>query len=189
MPPAQDPTSLLQEWSGGNSVAMNELVEVLYEQMHRIAAGQLHGERHLTLQPTQLVNEVYLRLVQLREMEWRDRNHFLAMFARIARRALVDEARRRRAGKRAGQAVTLSTQIPLPTVAHVDVLQIDALLDRLATIDSVAARIVELRVFSGLTLEDVAAQLELSVSTVSRKWRAAKAWLAKEMPTDSPDGD
>lgn len=188
MPPSRDPTSLLQEWSGGNSLAMNELVEVLYEQMHRIASGQLQGERYLTLQPTQLVNEVYLRLVQLREMEWRDRRHFLAMFSRIARRALVDEARRRRTGKRAGQAVTLSTQIPLPTVAHVDVLQIDALLDRLAKVDSIAARVVELRVFSGLTLEDVAAQLELSVSTVSRKWRAAKAWLAEEMRADSPEG-
>lgn len=188
MPPSQDPTSLLQEWSGGSSSAMNELVQVLYEQMHRIAAGQLQGERSLTLQPTQLVNEVYLRLVQIRAMEWRDRNHFLAMFARIARRTLVDEARRRRADKRAGQSVTLSTQIPLPTAAQLDVLQIDALLDRLATIDSVAARVVELRIFSGLTLEDVARQLELSVSTVSRKWRAAKAWLAEELRSERPQG-
>ncbi len=184
-----DPTSLLHRWSGGDSAAMNELVELLYQQMHRIAIGQLRSERQLTIQPTQLVNEVYLKLVELRRMEWQDRNHFLAMFARIARRALVDEARRRNAGKRGGgRALTLQTEFALAASDGLDVLEVDAVLDRLAVIDEMAARVVELRVFSGLGLEDIATEFDVSPSTISRKWRAAKAWLARELDSTTRTG-
>jgi len=185
VPLGTDATTLLRRWTDGDSDAMNEVVTVLYEQMHRIAAGQLRHERHLTIQPTQLVNDVYLRLIDLKRIDWQDRSHFLAMFARIARRTLVDEARKRSAGKRRGQSVTLSTQLPMPAAGMLDVLQMDEMLTRLTAIDEIASNVVELRVFSGLSLEEVAAYLEVSPSTISRKWRAAKAWLAEEFKDSS----
>lgn len=178
-----DATTLLARWSSGDKAALDEVVAILYEEMHRIAARQVRGERAITVQPTSLVNEVYLRLIGLQKIDWQDRGHFLAMFARVARRTLVDDARKRNAGKRGGVSVTLSDDRIGRTSGGLGVLEIDQLLEKLAQLDAVAADIVELRVFGGMSIEEAAAQLGISDSTVSRKWRAGKAWLANEIGT------
>lgn len=177
-----DATSLLSRWSSGDKAALDEVVAILYEEMHRIAARQVRGERSITVQPTSLVNDVYLRLLGLNRIDWQDRGHFLAMFARVARRTLVDDARRRNAGKRdGGEPITLCDDRIGRTGGGLGVLEIDELMDQLAQVDEVTARIVELRVFGGMSIDEAAAHLGISESTVSRKWRAGRAWLANEI--------
>jgi RNA polymerase sigma factor (TIGR02999 family) len=150
--------------------------------MHRIAARELRGERHSALQPTVLVNEVYLRLVQLREIQWQDRQHFLSMCARLTRRTLVDEARKRNAAKRdAALEVTLAAEVDGEVTGGFSVIEIDDLLAQLEEFDAEAARVVELRVFAGLNIEETAAQLAVSPSTVSRKWALGRAWLTRQV--------
>lgn len=175
-------TTLLSRWSRGDRAALDEVVQLLYSQMHVIAAREVRGERNLEIEPTVLVNEVYLRLVQLSRVDWRDRAHFLAMCARVSRQALVDEARRRRAAKRdAGVEVTLTMSRDGTTTGGFGVLEVDDLLNELAALDASAARVVELRVFGGLVVDEVAEQLSLSPATVKRKWRSGKAWLARQL--------
>jgi len=143
---------------------------------------QLHRERYLTIRPTALVHEVYLRLSELRQMRWQDRAHFLSMAARVTRQALVDEARRRRAEKRdGGRAVTLSDTNLGANEAAYDALDVDALLSELQRIDEVAAEVVSLRVFGGMSIEETAEVLKLSVATVNRRWVTGKTWLAREL--------
>jgi RNA polymerase sigma-70 factor, ECF subfamily len=179
-------SALLERWSKGEKAAYDQLLTHLYGDIHAIAVRHLHRERYLTIRPTALVHEVYLRLSTLREMRWQDRAHFLAMAARVTRQALVDEARRRRAEKRdGGWAVTLSdTNLGVNEAAY-DALDVDDLLSRLQQFDAVAANIFSLRVFGGMSIEEVAEVLKLSVATVNRRWVTGKAWLARELTREA----
>jgi RNA polymerase sigma-70 factor, ECF subfamily len=174
--------ALFVRWSEGDREALDELLTRLYQDIHTVAVRQLRHERHLTIRPTALVHEIYLRMLELREPAWQDRAHFLAMSARVARRVLVDEARRRRAAKRdGGTPVTLSDENLKGPESGFDALDVDALLDELKEFDEVAAEVVTLRVFGGLSIEEAAAALELSVATVNRRWATGKAWLLAEL--------
>jgi RNA polymerase sigma factor (TIGR02999 family) len=174
--------ALLERWSKGEKQAYDLLLTRLYGDIHAIAVRQLHRERFLTIRPTALVHEVYMRLGELRQMRWQDRAHFLSMAAKVTRQALVDEARRRRAEKRdGGAAVTLSDTHMGASDAAYDALDVDSLLTELQRFDDVAAEIVTLRVFGGLSIEESAEVLKLSVATVNRRWVTGKAWLAREL--------
>jgi RNA polymerase sigma factor (TIGR02999 family) len=173
---------LLQRWSQGDKEALDQLLTHLYRDIHAIAVRELRHERQLTIRPTALVNEAYMRLAGLNQMQWRDRAHFLSMAARVTRQALVDEARQRRAGKRdGGEPVTLSDENLGSADAPYDALDVDALLTELETFDKVAAEVVSLRIFGGLSIEEAAEALGISVATVNRRWATGKAWLTREL--------
>jgi RNA polymerase sigma factor (TIGR02999 family) len=174
--------ALLERWSRGEKDAYDQLLTQLYGDIHAIAVRQLHREHYLTIRPTALVHEVYLRLSGLRQMQWQDRAHFLSMAARVTRQALVDEARRRRAEKRdGGRAVTLSdTNLGVSEAAY-DALDVDTLLSKLNQFDPVAADVVSLRVFGGMSIGEAAEVLKLSTATVNRRWVTGKAWLARQL--------
>ncbi len=174
--------ALLERWAEGDSDALKAILPALYGEIHSIAVRQLRHERHLTIQPTALVHEVYLRLSGLSRMKLQDRAHFLSMAARVSRQALIDEARRRRASKRdGGDPVTLSdTQLGDVNQAY-DAIDIDDLLNELERYDALAAEVVALRVFGGLSIEEVAESTAASVATVNRRWAAGKVWLSREL--------
>src|SRR5262249_44060302 len=149
--------ALFERWSQGDREALDQLLGIFYQDIHAIAVRQLQGERHLTIRPTALVNEAYLRLAGLRDIRSEGRLHFLAMAARITRRALIDEARRRRAQKRdAGSEVTFTDENLGPAEGGYDALDVDRLLNELERYDAQAAEIVTLRVFGGLSIEEAA---------------------------------
>src|SRR5215831_8430111 len=176
-----DLTSLLAQCSEGDRHAFSEVFSRLYRDIHAIAVREMRGERQITLQPTALVHEAYLRMQALKEIHWNDRAHVLAMAARVLRQALVDGARRRRAEKRdGGCAVTLSDENVGAPEATYDALEIDELLTELESFDAVAAQVVSVRVFGGLSIEEAAQSLNLSVATVNRRWAAGKTWLMRE---------
>ena len=173
---------LFERWSDGERGALDDLLAHLYRDIHAIAVRQLYSERHLTIRPTALVHEVYLRMVVLREPNWQDRVHFLALAARVTRQVLIDEARRTRAEKRdGGTPVTLSDDNLSGHEARFDAIDVDELLAELQGFDEVAAEVVSLRVFGGLSIEETAEALKLSVATVNRRWATGKAWLAHEL--------
>lgn len=180
-----DVTELLVRWSQGDGDALDRLMPMVYAECHRIAARQLGFERRdHTLDPTALVHEMYLRLVDQRRASWENRTQFFAVAARLMRRVLVDHARARNADKRGGDAifVSLETIADAPVGADaVDVLAINEALERLAVIDAEQVQIVELRYFAGLTVEDTARVVGRSPRTVKREWRLAKAWLYREL--------
>src|SRR5262245_9620442 len=186
MPSPPDVTALLGDWSRGNPAALNQLLPLVYAELRRIARRQLRRERvgH-TLQPTALVHEAYLRLVDQRKVDWRNRAHFFGVAAQVMRRILVDNARRHDATKRGAGilSVSIDAAVEKPAPDDISVLALDHALGRLEAIDSSLARIVELRAFGGLTLEEAALVLEVSVSTVKREWRTARAWLTRELGT------
>ncbi len=180
----QQITQLLHQWRAGDSFALDRLIPVVHGELRRLARVHMRGEsRDRTLQPTALVNEVYLRLAQLPEMNWQDRMHFFAMSSRLMRRVLVDAARARRAGKRGRDFVRLSLDegrlANAPAASPPDVLALDAALTELAERDERKARVVELRFFSGLNVDETATALGVSVETVARSWRFAKLWLRR----------
>jgi RNA polymerase sigma factor (TIGR02999 family) len=180
-------TALLGEWSRGNQSALNQLLPLVYAELRRIASRQLRSERagH-TLQPTALVHEVYLRLVDQRQVDWRSRAHFFGVTAQIMRRILVDHARRHAAGKRGSgvRCLSLDEAKELAASKEIPILALDHALERLEKIDPALARIVELRAFGGLTIEEAAHVLDVSPSTVKREWRTAKAWLNRELDAE-----
>jgi RNA polymerase sigma factor (TIGR02999 family) len=184
MASSPDVTALLADWSRGNRSALHQLLPLVYAELRRIAARQLRSERagH-TLQPTALVHEVYLRLVDQRQVDWRNRAHFFGVAAQIMRRILVDHARRHAAGKRGEgvQCVSVDDAPELAASNDLPILALDHALDRLQKVDAELARIVELRAFGGLTIEDTAHLLQVSPSTAKRDWRTAKAWLKREL--------
>jgi RNA polymerase sigma factor (TIGR02999 family) len=184
MASTRDVTALLDDWSRGNRSALNELLPLIYAELRRIAARQLRSERtgH-TLQPTALVHEVYLRLVDQRQVNWQNRAHFFGVAAQVMRRILVDHARRHNAGKRGDglSYVSIEDAKAVATSNEVAILALDRALGRLEAMDAQLARIVELRAFGGLTIEEAAHVLEVSPSTVKRDWRTAKAWLTREI--------
>jgi RNA polymerase sigma factor (TIGR02999 family) len=187
MPETQTLTRLLVAWSDGDAHARDDLMALVYPELHAIAVRHFARERpgHL-LQPTALVNEAYERLVDLRAMRWQDRAHFFAMAARIMRRLLVDHARQRRAAKRGmGQSsLTLEEGLLAPEPREVDLLALDDALTRLAAFDQRQAHVVELRAFVGLTTEEIARVLGVSTGTVKREWTMAKVWLRRALETE-----
>lgn len=177
-------TRLLALWSSGDASALERLAPLVYEELRTLAGRLLRGERagH-TLQPTALVNEAFLRLAGGRTVDWKGRTHFFAVAARAMRRILVDHARTRLAGKRGGGATRISlTETPLSVPApDVDVLALDEALERLAGLDPGQARVVELRFFAGLSVEETAEAIGASPATVKREWSSARAWLFREL--------
>lgn len=187
MTPSTDVTALLGEWSRGDREALDRLLPLVYGELRRVAVRQLRRERvgH-TLQPTALVHETYLRLVDQRHADWQSRAHFFGVAAQVMRRILVDHARRHGANKRGGDVHRVSiddTQIA-DTPRDVSILALDRALVRLQEIDQGLASIVELRAFAGLTIEEAAHVLKVSPATAKREWRTAKAWLARELKAD-----
>jgi RNA polymerase sigma-70 factor, ECF subfamily len=184
MASSHDVTALLADWSRGDRGALNRLLPLIYAELRRVAARQLRSERvSHTLQPTALVHEVYLRLVDQRQVDWQNRAHFVGVAAQIMRRILVDHARRRSAGKR-GEGVRCVSVDDAPEIAAADeipILALDHALGRLERVDPELAKIVALRAFGGLTIEEAAHVLKVSPSTAKRDWRTAKAWLAREL--------
>lgn len=178
-----DITVLLKRWAGGDKQALDRLLPMVYAELRALAARQLSGERRdHTLQVTGLVNEAYLRLAGQTRMEWADRRQFLLVAATMMRRVLVDHARRHAAGKRPPAEQRMSIEeIDIAGEQELDLVALDAALSRLAGIDPRQAQIVELRYFTGLDIEQTAAALELSISTVTRDWRMARAWLQREL--------
>ena len=161
---------------------LDGLVSGSYAELRAVAARALRDERAATIRPTALVHEIYLRLAQLTRIEWQGTPHLLAVAARVAREALVDDARRRGRKKRDGGArVTVTLEGLGAGAREHDLLDVDDLLCELENIDQLAARVVELRVFGGLTVEECAAELDTSPSTVHRKWRAGRTWLVREL--------
>ncbi len=189
-PANADPvTALLAAWHGGDRAAYDQVVEALYAELRRAAARQLGGRRGETLQPTALVHEAFLRLIGSHKVDWQGRAHFLGAAAGVMRHVLIDHARSRKADKRGGGAthVTLG-DVHGSAPALVEVIALDTALTKLARLDEVKARIVELRYLAGLTVEEAAEALSLSPATVKRHWSFAKAWLARELGT-KPSGD
>lgn len=192
MPPASGPgdiTGLLARWSEGDQGALEQLMPLIYEECRRIAAQQLRGEhREHTLDPTALVHELYLRLVDQRRASWNNRAQFFGVAAQLMRRILVDYARARQAEKRGGSAIFVSLDAAADASGDAriaDVLAIDDALQRLAEQDAEQVRIIELRFFAGMTVEDTARVLGRSPRTVKREWRMAKAWLYRELRAHS----
>jgi len=193
-PEAAEITGLLKAWRRGDSAALDRLTPLVYEQLHRMARRYMRTERagH-TLQATALVNEAFLRLVDAQDLDWTDRAHFFAVCARVMRRILVDAARSRAAIKRGGQArraehssaINLD-DLPMPgTEISAQVCALDEALDVLAQLDPRRARVIELRFFGGLTVEEAGHVLQVSPQTVMRDWRLARAWLARELSQSS----
>jgi RNA polymerase sigma factor (TIGR02999 family) len=181
---ARDVTGLLLAWAGGDRASLDRLIPLVSTELHQIAHRRLRREpAHHTLQTTELVNEAYLRLVDVSRVAWQDRAHFYAVCANIMRRILIDAARERRYQKRGGGVTVVPLdegRIPSPRPA-VEVEALDEALGRLATFDPQAARIVELRFFGGLSEDETAAVVGVSPRTIRRDWAAAKAWLLGEL--------
>ena len=183
--PTRTVTELLLAWSGGDTSVDDELMSRVYDELRRVAGQALRRERSdHTLQATALVHETYLRLIDQRAVAWQSRNHFLAIAARMMRRILVDHARKRRYAKRGGGAATLSldSMLELPlTEQGPDLVALDDALNDLGKDEPEQARLVELRFFAGLSIQETADALALSPATVDRRWRLAKAWLYRAL--------
>lgn len=180
----RDLTALLLGWRSGDDRAVQELVPLVYDELRRLAKWHMGGERpdHV-LQATALVNEAYLRLVDLRRVQWQDRAHFFAMAARLMRRILVDFARAQKNQKRGGalHRVTLDANLPVSSDTPEDLLAIDEALQTLATQHERKSQVVELRFFGGLSVEETAEALKISEETVMRDWKFAKSWLLRQL--------
>lgn len=184
---------MLREWQSGSRDALDRLMPLVYNELHALASRQLAGEwRHDRLQTTVVVSEAYVRLFGQREVDWQNRGHFFAIAAQLMRRILVDHARRQQREKRGGDVVHVDLDDALsasaaPSVDAVDALALDRALQKLEHLDPDQAKVVELRFFGGLTVEETAAALGISPATVKREWALAKGWLYRELSGgDSP---
>ncbi len=179
--PGTDPdTELLNRWAAGDRQALDQMLPLVYAELHRLAASYLSRERpDHTLQPTALVNEAYLRLINQRQVDWRNRAQFLGIAANMMRRILVNHARDRAVAKRGGgqERVSLSFADVAADAPDVDLIALEDALDRLAAQDARKARVVELRFFGGLAMDEIALVLDVSKTTVERDWTFARAWL------------
>jgi RNA polymerase sigma factor (TIGR02999 family) len=185
------PTELLRAWSQGDESALDRLVPLVYEELHRLARRYMRQERpDHTLQATSLVNEAYLRLIDVNRVEWQDRAHFLAVAAQMMRRILVEFARSRQRQKRGGGAVHLSLDDvqELPDSKERDLVAVNDAVSRLTRFDARMGQVVELKFFGGLTVEETADVLNVSPETVMRDWKTAKAWLLRELRRGQPIG-
>ena len=188
--PSTDVTELLLDWRGGNVDALDQLVPLVYDELRKLAYAGMRGESATsTLQPTALVNEAYLRLVEM-DIPWQDRVHFFAVAGSLMRRIVVDEARRRRAKKRGGDQRPLSLDdVDIADQPVQDLLALDQAMGQLAAFDERKSKVVELRFFAGLTLSETAEVMGISKATVERDLKMAKAWLSAELrrgPSDDP---
>ena len=183
-PSQHDITQLLRAWSEGRERAPEQLMPLVYDELHRLASVYMARERpgH-TLQATALVHEAYLRLIDASEANWQDRSHFFAMCAQLMRRILVDWARSHHSLKRGGdlRPVQLDEALVVSPQSEVDLIGLDDALKSLEAVDPRKSRVVELRFFGGLSVEETAAVLKVSVETVMRDWRLAKSWLRREL--------
>lgn len=181
---ADDVTGLLLAWGQGDQAAFERLVPIVHAELHRIAMRCMSDERagH-SLQATALVNEAYMRLVNVKQVKWQDRTHFLSMAARLMRRVLVEHARRRQSLKRgtANAIVPLEDDLVVSAQPQRDFVALDDALGALSAVDERKSRVVELRFFGGLTVEETADVLNVSVDTVMRDWKLARAWLLREL--------
>ena len=186
--PDHEVTSLLQAWSAGDEQALAKLAPLVYDELHRTAHRYMARENtgH-TLQTTALVNEVYLRLVNVQKVEWQGRAHFYAICARMMRRVLTDFARSRRYLKRGGDAIHVPFEEALfpGREDHPDIVDLDDALDVLAVMDQRKTQVVELRFFGGFSVEETAKVLDVSVETVYRDWKLAKVWLMRELSKEN----
>ena len=188
---ADDLTGLLIEWGQGDKAALDRLTPLVYDEIRRIAHRYVQREREgQTLQTTALVNEAYLRLAGSANIDWQNRAHFYAVTAQVMRRILIDHARRRQYVKHGGETERVPFEVAISEVGSMsqpraaELLALDEALDELARLDSRKSRVVELRYFGGLSLEETAKVLDVSPMTVRRDWRAAKAWLYKKVMSD-----
>ncbi|HVF48193.1 MAG TPA: sigma-70 family RNA polymerase sigma factor [Pyrinomonadaceae bacterium] len=184
----QEITNLLIKWSEGDAAALDELVGLTYLDLRRIARQYMRRENvQHTLQTSALINEAYLRLVDHDAVEWKDRAHFFAVSAQVMRHILIDHARRHRAGKRGAGAthIALDDGAALIQERAAEFVALDGALERLAGIDARKSRIVELRFFGGLTVDETAEVMKLSPITIKREWRSARAWLHREIIGDA----
>ena len=188
-PPSRDRsrlhvTDLLLAWGSGDRSALDELMPLVHQELRRLARVQMRGERdNHTLQTTALVNEAFLRLIDLRRIQWQDRAHFMALSARLMRRVLVDHARSRNYQKRGGGTapVALEDVLVASPERGADLVALDEALENLARVDPRKSQVVELRFFGGLSVEETAEALSVSPETVTRDWRLAKVWLLREI--------
>jgi RNA polymerase sigma factor (TIGR02999 family) len=189
-PGTGDVTGLLHAWTGGDLTARDELMGVVYRELHQRAVARLRRERpgHI-LQPTALVNEAYLRLIDQKRTAWQNRAHFLAVASEMMRRVLVDHARRKQMAKRSGRwtKLELDDASARSEPRDVDVIDLDRAMQRLAEFDPRQARIAELRFFGGLSLEETGLVVGISVATVERDWQAARAWLFSATERDDEE--
>jgi len=185
---AADVTALLLAWREGDAAARNRLFEAVYDELRRLARGRLRGERSdISLGPTALVHEAYLKLIDQRRAGWQNRAHFFSMAGHVMRRLLVDHARARSAAKRGDKVrVPLEGMDIAMDVLDVDVLALDAALDKLASVDHRQSELVELRFFAGLTVDETATALDVAPITVKRDWALARAWLFRELNGRTP---
>ena len=186
-----DVTRLLIAWGQGDDAALDRLIPIVHEELHRTARAYMAGERagH-SLQATALVNEAYLRLIEGRGVNWQNRAHFLAVASRLMRRILVDFARSKKYQKRGGGAVrvTLVDNLEISDEPGRDLIALDDALEALAKHDDRKSRVIEMRFFGGLTVKETAEALHVSPETVMRDWKLAKAWLLKELRSDAASG-
>jgi RNA polymerase sigma-70 factor (ECF subfamily) len=181
---ADNLTGLLIEWRQGDNTALNKLTPLVYDELRRIAHRYVQRERNgHTLGTTALVNEAYLRLAGQKQINWQNRSHFFAVTAQVMRHILIDHARRRHSAKHGADArqVSMAEAETMSQERAAELIALDEALDELAQLDGRKSRVVELRYFGGLGLEETAVVLEVSVMTVRRDWRAAKAWLFRRM--------
>ena len=177
-------TGLLLKWSGGDATALEQLMPLVYDELRRLAVRYLRRERdNHSLQPTALVNEAYLRLVDQQKVEWQSRAQFYGLAARVMRNILVDHARSRQAAKRGGEQFQVSFDGDHQGIVNpeIEFLAVHEALERLATFDEQKAQIVELRFFGGLSIEETAEVLRVGHATVERDWKLARAWLRREL--------
>jgi RNA polymerase sigma factor (TIGR02999 family) len=190
-PTPKEVTRLLQEWQDGSREALDRLIPLVYDELHRLASRHLAREwRPNRLQTTVVLNEAYVKLVGQREVSWQNREHFFAVAAQLMRRIVIDHARRQAREKRGGSAIHVGLDEALDVstsrnIDAVDVLALDRALQKLEQLDPGQGRIVELRFFGGLTVEETASVLRISAATVKREWALAKGWLHREL-TGSP---
>jgi len=186
--PAHEVTRLLQAWSEGDEGALQKLMPLVYKELHRLARRYMAGESpgH-TLQTSALVNEAYLRLVDVKKVNWQNRAHFFGVSAQLMRRILVDFARSRRSLKRGGDAPTVSLEegLIVTSARGADLVALDDALKALAAMDPRRSRVVELRFFGGLSAEESAEVLKVSAETVMHDWKLAKVWLLRELSMDN----
>lgn len=177
-------TGLLKAWSRGEASALGRLIPLVHDELRRVARGCMRGERaNHSLQPTALVHEAFLRIVEIKETDWQNRAHFLSMSARLMRRVLVDIARARRARKRGGGAlrVTFDEALLSGPAKDIDLERLDGALNALASLDERKSRVVEMKFFGGLSVDETAQVLQVSSKTVMRDWSFSKAWLKREL--------
>jgi len=189
-PSPQSVTQLLKAWGNGEQQALDQLMSVVYAELHRLAHRYMRRERSgHTLQPTALVHEAYERLIDLKNVSWQNRAHFFGVSAQLMRRILVDYARSRRYTKREGQwrQVPLNEAVALFRDRQTDIVALDDALRALANIDPRKSRVVEMRFFGGLSVKEVAEVLNISTESVLRDWRLAKVWLLRELSQGSVD--